>query len=187
MFNKSKNPRVKRSLDKIALATYALLKTVDLRDLTVTSIATKAGVTRKTFYRNFDDVTDVLDYGFYTHVLPLYEDPKCETFYDFVLSVFGFAAQYKDVLLMCERQQQFTFLASLGLKYLPKCYYINSVVARHKDAEGFEGTFSLVVASLMVGLLEDWVADGFRKTPAEVASKGAAAIRALSEKAEEYK
>lgn len=182
MFNKSKNPRVRRSLDKIAIATYDLLKTTALRDLTVTAIAEKAGVTRKTFYRNFGDVNDVLDYGFSIHILPLYEDPRCETYYDFLLSVLGFAASYKDMLLMCQKQGQFSLLTQLGLKYLPNASYIQTVSARHSGEPGFEGTFSLVAAALTVALVQDWVGEGFKETAAEVASKGEAAIEALSEK-----
>jgi AcrR family transcriptional regulator len=180
MFNQSKNPRVKRSLVKITMATYELLRNADLRDLTVTAIATKAGVTRKTFYRNFGDVIDVLDYGFYSFILPFYQNPHCDTYYDFVLSTLAFASEHKDVLLMAKKQSQFSLLERLGIKYLPNTHYIQSVVAHHQS-EGFEGTFCLIVASLTCGLLEEWVDNDFRQSPTEVASKGVEAIAALAE------
>lgn len=181
MFNTSKNPRVKRSLDRIAMATYSLCKTATLRDLTVTAIAKKAGVTRKTFYRNFDDVIDVIDYGFASHVIPLYEDPRCETYYDFLLSIIGFSSNYKELLLLCQKQEQFSLLTRLGLKYLPSSSYVQLVCGRHTNEPGFENAFSLLAASFTAALIQDWVSDGFQDTPAQVASKGASALKALGD------
>jgi AcrR family transcriptional regulator len=181
MFNTSKNPRVKRSLDRIAMATYSLCKTTSLRDLTVTAIAKKAGVTRKTFYRNFDDVIDVIDYGFASHVVPLYKSPQCETFYDFLLSILGFASNYKDLLVLCEKQEQFSLLTRLGLKYLASSSYVQFVCSHHTNEQGFESTFSLLVASFTAALIQDWVSEGFKDTASQVASKGASALKALGD------
>jgi len=182
MFNHSKNPRVARSLDQIALATYELLKTEKLKDLTVTAIANKAGVTRKTFYRNFGDIVDVLDYGVFSRMLPLYQDPRCETYEDFLTSILEFAFLHKELFIMCQRQGQFSLLTELGLKYLPGSFYVQMVCARHQGEKGFEGTFSLVVASITGGLLEDWVNEGFKETVAQVVAKGSNALAALNEK-----
>jgi Transcriptional regulator len=182
MFNPSKNPRVARSLDQIALATYELLKTEKLRDLTVTAIAEKAGVTRKTFYRNFGDITDVLDYGLFSRIIPLYQDPRCETYEDFLTSVLEFAVTYKELMLMCKRQGQFTLLTHLGMKYLPGSFYIQTVCARHQGEKGFERTFPLLVASITGGLLEDWINEGFKESVDQVVAKGSSALAALNEK-----
>ena len=182
MFNPSKNPRVTRSLDQISFATYELLKTDKLRDLTVTAIANKAGVTRKTFYRNFGDITDVLDYGLSSRIIPLYQDPRCETYEDFLTSILEFAFTYKELLLMCQRQGQFALLTRLGMKYLPGSFYVQMVCARHHGEKGFEGAFSLLVASITADLLEDWVNEGFKETIAQVVAKGSSALAALNEK-----
>lgn len=182
MFNPSKNPRVARSLDQIALATYELLKTERLKDLTVTAIADKAGVTRKTFYRNFGDITDVLDYGLFSRIVPLYQDPRCETYEDFLTSILEFAVTYKELLGICKQQGQFALLTHLGAKYLPGSFYIQTVCARHKDEKGFAATFSLLVASITAGLLEDWINDGLRESVAQVVAKGSSALAALNEK-----
>jgi AcrR family transcriptional regulator len=181
MFNESKNPRVIRSLDEIATATFSLLKEKDYQDITVTEIAKKAGVTRKTFYRNFDSLADVVDYAFYFRMMPLYANSRAENFHDFLLDVFTFAATRKDVLTMFERQKLFPMLSLLALKYLPKSSYLQSVLTSHASDKDFVNYFPTILIGCELGLLEKWTRTGFKESPAELAAINVRALRSMGE------
>jgi AcrR family transcriptional regulator len=50
---------------KLVQSLEELLKSKDLDDISVSEIVLKAGVSRKTFYRNFKDKYDLAEYAFY--------------------------------------------------------------------------------------------------------------------------
>lgn len=50
-----------RSMDLITTAVFELLETRSYAHISVTDICAKAGVARKTFYRNFDSKTSVVE------------------------------------------------------------------------------------------------------------------------------
>ena len=59
--NKSQNPSAVQSKEWIMNALIVLMQEKDYHDITITEIAEKADVVRRTFYRNFESKEDVLE------------------------------------------------------------------------------------------------------------------------------
>jgi AcrR family transcriptional regulator len=105
MFNRSKNPRVWRSLDKTATALFALLREKNYSDITISEVCAKAGLTRKTFYRDFDSLDDVIDFAVYARMNEYIQNANPTSFGDYVLQFFNFCAQRKDILTLFSKSR----------------------------------------------------------------------------------
>ncbi len=62
MYHISKDERAKKSAIKIGNGLLRCLKTKEFYQITVTDIQKTSNVGRATFYRLFDNITDVLSY-----------------------------------------------------------------------------------------------------------------------------
>ena len=62
MFKVSGNPRVIESMDLISQSMLAMIRNRPYSDISITDICENAGVSRKTFYRNFETKEDIVNY-----------------------------------------------------------------------------------------------------------------------------
>ena len=62
MYNKSKHPQVIYSLDSLSDSLFNLLENNSLEEITITEICSKINLSRKTFYRNCENVMDLVIY-----------------------------------------------------------------------------------------------------------------------------
>lgn len=63
MYNTSQNPQVRYSLLQLTKSLFFYLQSKPLRDVTVTQICQRAGLTRRTFYRNCRQKEDLVLYA----------------------------------------------------------------------------------------------------------------------------
>jgi AcrR family transcriptional regulator len=169
MFNRSKNPRVWQSLDKTATALFALIHVKNYSDITISEVCLKAGLTRKTFYRDFDSLDDVIDFAVYARMKDYIRNPDPESFEDYALQFFKFCAQRKEVLALFEKQGISHLLARSFTNYLPESTYLKSLAVQVGFNSENRDYFWKSLVQQEVAFLEVWVQRGFKETPEELA------------------
>lgn len=95
----------------IVEALCALMKEHAFRDISITSITKKAGVSRMSFYRNFETKEDIISYYIdymmqaYLKQSPAYE-PGTHTFktYDHIIFSLYFFREYRDFILCLDKE-----------------------------------------------------------------------------------
>jgi AcrR family transcriptional regulator len=169
MFNRSKNPRVWRSLDKTASALFELLRDKDYADVTISEVCAKAGLTRKTFYRDFDSLDDVVDFAVYARMKEYISNPAPVSFRDYTLQFFNFCAQRKEVLALFEKQHIYSRFVNSLCSYLGESNYLkNLALNAGLNAENRNYFWrSLVYGEC--AFIEVWIQRGFKETPEELA------------------
>ena len=60
MYNHSRNPQVQYSLEQLAKSLFYYIQRKSFDRITVTEICSRAGITRRTFYRNLDGKEDLI-------------------------------------------------------------------------------------------------------------------------------
>jgi len=168
MFNRSKNPRVWRSLDKTAAALFTLLREKDYGEITISEVCAKAGLTRKTFYRDFDSLDDVVDFAVYSRVKEYLAHPTSGSFRDSIYRFFAFCAQKKEVLSLLERQGIYPLFAKSVATYLTESSSLKALAI----SAGFDNENRVYFWKSFVqeecAFVEVWIQRGFRETPEEL-------------------
>ena len=98
MFNASRNARVRRSLDRTAAAFLSLLKDEEYVKITVSQLSSLAGITRKTYYRNFLSMDDVVDYVVFKAVREYLRTTGCTSISEYLGRFFAFCLEQRDIL-----------------------------------------------------------------------------------------
>jgi AcrR family transcriptional regulator len=168
MFNRSKNPRVWRSLDKTATALFALLREKNYSDITISEVCAQAGLTRKTFYRDFDSLDDVIDFAVYARMNEYIQNTNPTSFGDYVLQFFKFCASRKDILSLFEKQGIYHLLTRSFCAYLPQSAFLkNLAIAAGFNSENRDYYWKSLVSE-ECGFVEVWISRGFQETPEQL-------------------
>jgi AcrR family transcriptional regulator len=168
MFNRSKNPRVWRSLDKTATALFALLREKDYGDITISEVCTKAGLTRKTFYRDFDSLDDVVDFAVYSRISEYIANPHPNSFQEYVFRFFSFCAERKEVLALFEKQHIYHLFVRSVATYLTESTYLKALaISAGFNSENRDYFWKSLVWE-ECAFVEVWIQRGFRETPEEL-------------------
>jgi len=170
MFNRSKNPRVWNSLDKTATALFALIGEKNYRDITISEVCLRAGLTRKTFYRDFDSLDDVIDFAVYARMKDYMRNPAPASFEEYTLQFFQFCAKRKQVLALFEQQGIAILLARSFTNYLPESTYLKSLAVQAGFNSENRDYFWKSLVMQECSFLEVWVQRGFKETPEELAA-----------------
>lgn len=168
MFNRSKNPRVWRSLDKTATALFTLLREKDYGDITISEVCAKAGLTRKTFYRDFDSLDDVVDFAVYARISEYIANPHPSSFQEYVYRFFAFCAERKEVLALFEKQHIYHLFVRSVATYLTESTYLkNLAISAGFNSENRDYFWKSLVQE-ECAFVEVWIQRGFRETPEEL-------------------
>jgi AcrR family transcriptional regulator len=168
MFNPSKNPRVIRSLDKTSKALFSLLSRKRYSEITVTELCLKAGITRKTFYRDFSSLEDVVDYLVYSNINDaiLKEDPG--SLKDYLAQFYQFFYTKQNSMTLFYKQGLFYMISRAIRRFLPQSDYLSSLAIK----AGFTHETIPYFWNALVGqnalLLFTWVERGFQEKPEEL-------------------
>ena len=153
--------------EQIETATMHLLAERELREISVSQVTEAAGVSRVSFYRNYEDKEDVvktyigrLILGWHKENADRFVAAKAETGKDDVMfeSLFGFLKDHVDLFTLLEKRGMFYLFkdALLGI-YGPKPEYPNGVA--YVSAFAFHG---------ICGWIEEWVRRGMRESGREM-------------------
>ena len=63
MYNRSKSPQVRYSLESLTKSFFYFMQTQKMDEISITQICEKAGLTRRTFYRNCENRQDLILYA----------------------------------------------------------------------------------------------------------------------------
>lgn len=168
MFNQSKNPRVFRSLDKIATALFALIMEKDYESITICEICEKAGVTRKTFYRNFDSKDDVVEFAVYARLQPFFSYSSNIPFVNMLTSVFGFLSQRKPILMRFTKLGIYHLLSSSALKYFSKSPRIKTFIEKEPHSEVYHKYIANALCGIESSIVANWAEGGCVESPEEL-------------------
>ena len=144
-----------------------LMQEEKFEDITVTDLCRHLELSRRSFYRYFNDIEDVLD----SLLNRLFQEmvisdssltiPEIEKGYDFWF-------QHRHVLNAMAHSSLQSKIVQYALKYADE-----EVLKKHLTADdlgmGLSREMNLFVISGMSSLLISWHADGFQKTPRQMA------------------
>ncbi|MFA6620488.1 MAG: TetR/AcrR family transcriptional regulator [Bacilli bacterium] len=168
MFNRSKNPRVWRSLDKTAAALFTLLREKDYGEITISEVCAKAGLTRKTFYRDFNSLDDVVDFAVYARIKEYTPDSTPSSFQESAYRFFVFCAQRKEILSLFEKRGIYHLFAKSIASYLTESSCLKALAT----SAGFNSENRVYFWKSLIqeecAFVEVWIRRGFRETPEEL-------------------
>lgn len=144
-----------------------LMQTCKFEEITVTELCRYLGLSRRSFYRYFRDIEDVLDAllnrAFQQMVITntSLSIPEMEKVYEFWF-------QHKDVLGALAHSGMSSKIVQYALKYADE-----ETLEKHLSAEdlgmGLSREMNLFIISGLCSLLISWHAEGFQKTPRQMA------------------
>ena len=171
MYNTSKNKQVIYSLDTLSASLYQLMLKKNFNDITITEICENCNITRKTFYRNCDDIYDLIDYRADQEIrkaldeIAWYRSPAPEM----VNSFFMFWEQRKKMLTLLYDQGLFPHFKArvikIGSEY-DDYQKITAVIGRGYPV--IKEYYDAFVIGGFVHLLESWISHGYDLTAAEL-------------------
>lgn len=170
--NKGNSALAAQSKEWILQALLLLMDKKAFKDITIKELAEKAGLDRKTFYRNFETKEDVLNFYMDKVCMEYENDLKTHpslTNYTISLSYFSVLQKHLLFFKKLERNNLLAYLLSALEKYLPLI---------HKGFESEKSIrnplyYSEYALSYYTGgfwnLSVKWIRDGAEKTPEEMA------------------
>ncbi len=167
MTHDTKSNRKNESKEWISNALLDLMTVQTYQEITVTELSKRADLSRRTFYRHFDTVDDVLSYiieQVAAEYLEMRNDvtKHARDFCLITVAHFSFWEERKDFLLLLHKNDMYHFL----MDELYKCVYSRlEANTQNSDLERYVYSFSTGGISYM---LEKWLLDGATKTPEEM-------------------
>ncbi len=150
--------------DYLTEALLQLMKKKPYREITITELCEKAGVTRMSFYRNFADKEDILKKwisavtaDFLTDSGISYKNDSTRTYFT---KLFTHMQNYTDICIS---------LHQAGLMHLVKDEFDNVFLTLHRDE--YDDYKSFFLAGGVYNIFLMWLMRGCRETPAELAEK----------------
>lgn len=145
---------IKRAKDYIIQALLWLMEKKKYENITITDIAEKAGVTRITFYRNFESKNDIIK----QHLKNIFDGYKWDDNLDAGYQIFDFFVQNKTTIKL---------LYQSDLQY----YLVDNILIHfgYKKDEPISIAYSKVmVAYVIFGLCDEWYKRGMIESPEQI-------------------
>ncbi|MBA4687614.1 MAG: TetR/AcrR family transcriptional regulator [Candidatus Galacturonibacter soehngenii] len=160
------------SKDLLSRGLLSLLQKKPYQSITITELCKKSDIARRTFYRNFRCIDEVLEYYIEDIILEFEEEMKAhekESYRSIITAYFTFWLRYADFLEILNKNN-LTHL--IFIQYI-KCLLQMPYIANYKsDSPINEPIFSCKIAYSAGGLwslLSYWCANGCTQTPTELA------------------
>lgn len=161
------------SKDLLSRGLLSLLQKKAYQSITITELCKKSDIARRTFYRNFSCIDEVLEYYIEDIILEFKEEMKNhkkESYRYIVTAYFTFWLGYADFLEILNKNN----LTHLIFTQYIKCLFEMPFIANYKyDSKTNEQIFSCKLAYSAGGLwslLSYWCAKGCIETPTELAN-----------------
>ena len=160
---KERNPSNVFAKDCIATALIKLMKQKKYEDITITDIANTAGVSRVTYYRNYNSKEDIITHHMdelgYRLEQEMKDLDRIKDMYACVLTFFRYWKKQSDFLL-CLSEAKLSYLL---LEHINKSVSIFSTSPKKKyEACYFVGS--------MHNIMFEWIKDGTKESPEEMAA-----------------
>ena len=167
----SQNPIAVRSRAMIAQALFALLREKPYDEITVSELAARAQIARKTFYRNFSGKDEVLAGHLRTlceAFIARFREAPPATYYEFALIVFGFWQPHAPLLRFLHAHGLFAYFERAFDRLLPvagsffPCEALPDPALEHYTVEYVTGGFRQLLCA--------WLLSGAKEPPARMAA-----------------
>ncbi len=174
LYNRSSSAQVIYSLNALSEALFELMSEHDFCKITVTAICDKAKITRKTFYRNCVEKTDLIDYVIDKNMAELMfgtdwscSDPLCmyNRFFDFWYKRKNLLSSLYDSGMFYRFYRSFISY-SLNSKY----DFLESFIAQNKGAYALKKYHNAFISGGLCEVLEQWTEEGFSTPISELVS-----------------
>ena len=172
MYHIKKDKRAERSAELICNAIEKLMQDKDYQDITISDIQHASGVSRSTFYRNFDTQDDVLrlmcDRGF---------DEVFSKKNGLIVSVncFNYWYDNSDILEALMKAGHVDYFAQAFNAHLIE----RNILIKHLNSEAEYQYFSSLLSYGIVGILTAWIERGRKESKAELMPIVVRTIKAL--------
>ena len=171
MIHKTTNPVAMQSRKWLTDALLSLMEKRAFRNISITEIAEKAGLSRRTFYRIFETKEDILNYyadELYGEFLQLLNRETDCRFTVTVRLYFEFWYRHKRFLGLLKQSEMLPFLMNQYARLFPKVFQMlkgSHPLARNEEALSYAMAFS---AGGLLSILLKWAEDGMNKTPEDM-------------------
>jgi len=161
MYHIKNDKRSEASSEQISQAYIELLKTKDYRDITVSDIHHVSGISRSTFYRNFDTPDDIIkllcDKGF---------DKIFESKYGLRISIncFNYWYDNSEILEMLMKAGQMDYFSQTFAAHLIDSGLLQKELGSDADYH----YLAYMLSYSMAGFLSAWISRGRKETKAEL-------------------
>lgn len=167
MYNTSSSPQVGYSLSALSQALFTLMKTKYFEDITITELCQKAGVSRKSFYRNCFTKTDLIDYYVEAIVQRLFTtvDWKCEVSWELYSNFFHFWRGERELLTVLLQQKLFSHFCDLFTNLCCKdanYRFLDNLLEDSPDPESLRHFNHAFLIGGLCRVLEEWTREGFQ-------------------------
>lgn len=179
------NSRTRRTKAALRASLAALIREKGTADVTVRELATRAGINRATFYIHYHDIDDMLNQihreilSDLAVVLETHkEEESAERPLAILCDVFRFLQKHSAICsaLLCERGDP-VFIEQIKAPIREKCIRDWRQLHADEPDENRAAYFSSYVVSGCVGLFEQWLKNGMKETPEEMAQLADRIIR----------
>lgn len=165
--NNYENPQRVQSREMFAQALLDLMKEKPYSEITITDLSIKADLARRTFYRHFTTIDDILDYTLHQLSATYRQQQKRNITNDLThitFSFFSYWEQHKDFLQILEKNNLLYRLHS------------QFAITEPEENTSDDETAALIeyavcfTSGAMWNLLVKWLQDGAKETPSEMAT-----------------
>lgn len=160
---------MKNSLIKqcIVDALISLMKERDLKDISITELTNKAGVSRMSYYRNYYSKEDVL-HNYISEILVIYMNDRQELIdnnkgdiYNLIYYAFTFFERYKDFVLTVEKSNYSNIFQNRITEFMEKLY--------PEDNSTFSKYNLYIFSGSLYNVCKMWLVNGMIDDPHELA------------------
>ncbi len=158
--NRTNGRIAERSKQQFAMALFSLMKVYKYIEITVTQLAQEANLSRKTFYRLFNDKNDVLKQLFDTLFFDFFSEIKergIKHYWDLVQVYFDFWESRKEILLLLSKNDLMPIMFEYVYRNSEKIFIL---VRTSEKAEAFNELLPYLLAYSVGGMhsmLIKWV------------------------------
>lgn len=146
----------------IAKALVELMKEKDLKDISITEITHKAGVSRMSYYRNYYYKEDILN-SYMDEILSSYNDFRVSfisnngySIYPIILHVFETFKEHKDFVLALDRSNLSSVIQNKLNEYIKEVY----------NATDVNSTYHVIMFSgALYNSCKTWLINGLKEEP----------------------
>ena len=171
MIHETTNPIAMQSRKWFTDALLSLMEKRVFKNISITDIAEKADLSRRTFYRIFKTKEDILIYyadKLYGEFLQLLNRETDRRFAVTVRLYFEFWYRHKHFLGLLKQSKMLPFMMNQYTRLFPKVFQMikeNHPLAHNEEALSYAMAFS---AGGLLSILLKWAEDGIEKTPEDI-------------------
>ena len=167
MYNSSESHQVAYSLSALSDTLFTMMKSKSLGNITITELCSKAGVCRKTFYRNCFTITDLIDYTAEKYIRELITtvDWSCQLPEVLYGNFFKFWYGRREFLQILNKQNMFSHFCELFTRICrneTEYDFLNQFLNNKTDPETLKQFHHAFIVGGLCQILKEWTAGSFK-------------------------